>query len=99
MITNNFSIRQWVSRFFNPVRPRRRASLRAKPPARYRPWVEALEDRLVPALDITAQDIIIDETAGLQKDDVNSSPPPNLTVQYLLGLDGSGGLPSPEVAF
>ncbi|BCG71249.1 hypothetical protein MesoLj113a_24070 [Mesorhizobium sp. 113-1-2] len=53
------------------------------------------------ALDITTQDIIIDETTGLQDDDVNSSVPPhnNATVQYLLGLDAAGGLPSPEVAF
>ena len=54
------------------------------------------------ALDIAAQDIIIDETTGLQDDDVNSSVPPystNTTLQYLLGLDGPGGLTSPEVAF
>ena len=53
------------------------------------------------ALDIVAQDIIIDETTGLQDDDVNSSVPPhtNATVQYLLSLDGPGGLTSPEVAF
>ena len=54
------------------------------------------------ALDIVAQDIIIDETTGLQDDDVNSSVPPystNTTLQYLLGLDSPGGLTSPEVAF
>src|SRR5215831_14477680 len=54
------------------------------------------------ALNITAQDIIIDETTGLQKDDVNPSVPPhnNATVTYLLNLDDpSGGLPSPQVAF
>src|SRR5262249_41794205 len=53
------------------------------------------------ALNITAQDIIIDETTGLQKDDVNPSVPPhnNATVAYLLSLDGPGGLASPEVAF
>ena len=54
------------------------------------------------ALDIVAQDIIIDETTGLQDDDVNSSVPPhstNTTLQYLLGLDDPGGLTSPEVAF
>ena len=54
------------------------------------------------ALDILTQDIIIDETTGLQDDDVDSSVPPhstNTTVQYLLGLDGPGGLTSPEVAF
>jgi len=49
------------------------------------------------ALDITAQDIIIDETTGLQEDDI--APTNNSTLQYLLGLDGSGGLTSPEVAF
>ena len=53
------------------------------------------------ALDITTQDIIIDETTGLQDDDVSSAAPPhnNATVQYLLGLDAAGGLASPEVAF
>lgn len=54
------------------------------------------------ALDITAQDIIIDETTGFQDDDVDPSLPPydtNATVLYLLSLDGSGGLSSPEVAF
>ncbi|RUT90783.1 MULTISPECIES: DUF5801 repeats-in-toxin domain-containing protein [unclassified Mesorhizobium] len=54
------------------------------------------------ALDIVAQDIIIDETTGLQDDDVDSSLPPhstNATLTYLLGLDGAGGLTSPEVAF
>ncbi|SEP23240.1 hypothetical protein SAMN02990966_04552 [Rhodospirillales bacterium URHD0017] len=54
------------------------------------------------ALDIQTQDIIIDESTGLQDDDVNPSLPPfdtNTTVQYLLGLDDSGGLTSPEVAF
>ncbi|MEV8883604.1 DUF5801 repeats-in-toxin domain-containing protein, partial [Mesorhizobium ciceri] len=52
-------------------------------------------------LDITAQDIIIDETTGLQDSDVNPTVPPhnNATVSYLLGLDGPGGLTSPEVAF
>src|SRR5262245_11774556 len=54
------------------------------------------------ALDILAQDIIIDETTGLQDDDVNPSILPhstNTTLQYLLSLDGAGGLTSPEVAF
>src|SRR4051812_31464852 len=53
------------------------------------------------ALDIVTQDIIIDETTGLQDDDVDSSVAPhnNATVTYLLGLDGSGGLTSPQVAF
>ena len=53
------------------------------------------------ALDITTQDIVIDETVGIQNDDVNPTVPPhnNATVNYLLGLDGPGGLPSPEVAF
>ncbi|WP_338821646.1 DUF5801 repeats-in-toxin domain-containing protein [Bradyrhizobium septentrionale] len=53
------------------------------------------------ALDILAQDLIIDETAGLQDDDVNANLAPhnNATVQYLLGLDGAGGLASPQVAF
>ncbi|RUY18358.1 hypothetical protein EN991_04415 [Mesorhizobium sp. M7A.F.Ca.US.005.03.2.1] len=54
------------------------------------------------ALDITTQEIIIDETIGLQDDDVNPSVPPhitNTTLQYLLSLDAPGGLTSPEVAF
>jgi hypothetical protein len=54
------------------------------------------------ALDIVTQDIIIDETAGLQNDDVNPSVLPhstNTTLQYLLTLDSAGGLASPEVAF
>jgi hypothetical protein len=55
------------------------------------------------ALDIVAQNIIIDETTGLQDDDVNPLVPPhdtNTTLQYLLTLDDpSGGLTPPEVAF
>ncbi|SCB57788.1 hypothetical protein GA0061105_103245 [Rhizobium aethiopicum] len=53
------------------------------------------------ALDITTQDLIIDETANLQDDDVNPAivPHNNATVQYLLGLDATGGLTSPEVAY
>src|SRR5262245_21469552 len=65
------------------------------------------------ALDIETQDIIIDETTGLQNlqnppppaevgDDVDPSVAPhatNTTLQYLLGLDSAGGLTSPEVAF
>ncbi|RWD95270.1 DUF5801 repeats-in-toxin domain-containing protein, partial [Mesorhizobium sp.] len=54
------------------------------------------------ALDITAQDIIVDETTGLQDDDVNPAIAPyntNTTLTYLLSLDASGGLASPEVAF
>ena len=54
------------------------------------------------ALGIVTQDLIIDETAGLQnppKDDVDPSVPPhstNTTLQYLLGRDGPGGLASLE---
>ncbi|MDU0308421.1 DUF5801 repeats-in-toxin domain-containing protein [Rhizobium sp. 10PS4] len=54
------------------------------------------------ALDITTQDIIIDETTGLTDDDINPATPPhnaNTTLQYLLGLDVTGGLTSPEVAY
>ncbi|OWO96950.1 hypothetical protein B5E41_01270 [Rhizobium esperanzae] len=54
------------------------------------------------ALDITTQDLIIDETAGLQDDDINASASPhstNTTLQYMLSLDGAGGLSPPEVAF
>jgi hypothetical protein len=53
------------------------------------------------ALDIATQDIIIDESTGLQDNDVDSSVSPhnNATVQYLLSLDDPGGLASPEVAF
>ncbi|MBB4193535.1 hypothetical protein GGE45_003299 [Rhizobium aethiopicum] len=53
------------------------------------------------ALDITTQDLIIDETTGLQDDDVNPAIAPhnNATVQYLLSRDAAGGLTSPEVAY
>ncbi|TCA33664.1 hypothetical protein E0H70_08070 [Rhizobium leguminosarum bv. viciae] len=54
------------------------------------------------ALDITTQDIIIDETTGLTDDDINPSAPPhdtNTTLDYLLLLDGAGGLSTPEVAY
>ncbi|MBB4481089.1 DUF5801 repeats-in-toxin domain-containing protein [Rhizobium etli] len=54
------------------------------------------------ALDITTQDLVIDETANLQDDDIDPSLLPhsgNTTLQYMLGRDGSGGLASPEVAF
>jgi hypothetical protein len=47
------------------------------------------------ALDITAQDLIIDETTGLQDDDSSVS---NATVTYLLSLDAAGGLNPAEVA-
>src|SRR4051812_17164036 len=62
--------------------------------------LEALEDRVTPST-IVAQDIIIDETPGLQNSDVNPllAPHNNTTVQYLLSLDSPGGLTSPEVAF
>jgi hypothetical protein len=53
------------------------------------------------ALDIVTQESIIDETAGLSDDDVNSAIAPhnNSTVSYLLGRDAAGGLSSPQVAF
>ncbi|WP_287353080.1 DUF5801 repeats-in-toxin domain-containing protein, partial [Mesorhizobium sp.] len=54
------------------------------------------------ALDIVTQDIIIDETTGLQDDDIDPSVAPhstNATLLYLLSLDDAGGLTSPEVAF
>ncbi|MGZ2431166.1 DUF5801 repeats-in-toxin domain-containing protein [Rhizobium sp. BK327] len=54
------------------------------------------------ALDITTQDIVIDESANLQDDDIDPLLAPhstNTTLQYMLGLDGSGGLSSPEVAY
>jgi len=47
------------------------------------------------ALDILAQDLIVDETPGLQDDDSSVS---NSTVTYLLSLDDPGGLSSPQVA-
>lgn len=53
------------------------------------------------ALDIVTQDIIVDETTGLQNDDIDPSDPlysSDPTLQYLLSRDGPGGL-SPEVAF
>ncbi|RWN21318.1 MAG: hypothetical protein EOR94_08135 [Mesorhizobium sp.] len=53
------------------------------------------------ALDIVAQDIIIDETTGPQDDDIVVPPPPlNPTLAYLLSRDDPAtGLTSPEVAF
>ncbi|ARQ56473.1 hypothetical protein EFR00_22195 [Rhizobium sophoriradicis] len=54
------------------------------------------------ALDITTQDLVIDETPNAQDDDINPSLAPhstNTTLQYMLGRDGSGGLASPEVAY
>lgn len=53
-------------------------------------------------LDITAQDSIIDESSGRTDDDIDPSAAPhnaNGTLAYLLGLDGAGGLGSPEVAY
>ena len=51
------------------------------------------------ALDIVTQDSVIDETAGVQDDDLlNPGSSSNATLQYLLSLDPPGGLP-PEVAF
>src|SRR5215217_1686020 len=44
----------------------------------------------------------LDETTGLQDDDGDRSLAPhqsNTTLTYLLGLNGAGGLTSPEVAF
>jgi len=54
------------------------------------------------ALDITALDLIVDETTGLQDSDVDATNPPystNATVSYLLGLDAPGGLTAPQVAY
>lgn len=54
------------------------------------------------ALDLTTQDIICDETTGLQDSDVDPTVSPhdaNATLAYLLTLDGAGGLSSPQVAF
>ncbi|RWP90867.1 MAG: hypothetical protein EOR12_10355 [Mesorhizobium sp.] len=53
------------------------------------------------ALDIVAQDIIIDETTGPQDDDIVVPPPPlDPTLAYLLSRDDPAtGLTSPEVAF
>src|SRR5262249_39030496 len=43
----------------------------------YRPWLEALEDRLAPALTVTltGTTVTLDETAGLQNDDTNTALP------------------------
>ncbi|RWP29576.1 DUF5801 repeats-in-toxin domain-containing protein [Mesorhizobium sp.] len=51
------------------------------------------------ALDIVTQDIIVDETTGIQDDDIDPSGSTNATLLYLLSLDDAGGLTSPEVAF
>ncbi|MBZ9726972.1 DUF5801 domain-containing protein [Mesorhizobium sp. CO1-1-11] len=52
------------------------------------------------ALDILAQDIIIDETTGLQQpSEIDPTGNSNGTLLYLLSRDGAGGLASPQVAF
>ncbi|RWQ28517.1 DUF5801 repeats-in-toxin domain-containing protein [Mesorhizobium sp.] len=51
------------------------------------------------ALDIVTQDIIVDETTGIQDDDIDPSGSTNATLLYLLSLDDAGGMTSPEVAF
>ena len=57
------------------------------------------------ALDITALDIVIDESTGKTDNDVaDLTVAPHSTVNdplldYLLGLDSAGGLASPEVAY
>ncbi|TPJ36041.1 DUF5801 repeats-in-toxin domain-containing protein [Mesorhizobium sp. B2-6-5] len=51
-------------------------------------------------LDITAQDIIVDETTGLQQpSEIDPTGNSNPTLVYLLSRDGAGGLASPQVAF
>lgn len=51
------------------------------------------------ALDITTQNIVIDETSLFQDDDIDASLDNNATLAYLLSLDSPGGLTSPEVAY
>ena len=56
------------------------------------------------ALDITALDIVIDESTDKTDNDVATNVAPhnttnNTIVQYLLGLDAAGGLTTPEVAY
>ena len=51
---------------------------------------------------LTPQDIITDETAGLQKLDIDPTIAPfstNTTLQFLLGLDSPGGLSALQVSF
>src|SRR5262245_51492643 len=75
---NIASIRQRLtSRLFNLFRPRRRASQRTGPPARFRPRLEALEDRTVPSLTVTltGTTVTLDESAGLQNDDTSNLLP------------------------
>src|SRR5262245_31414506 len=102
-----FSIRQRFSRFFNPFRPRRRASQQTGPPARFRPWLEALEDRWVPATTININgSVTLDESLGFQNigspasEDANDSDVTLATLQSgastfsnrLFNTSANGGL-------
>src|SRR5688500_7657002 len=58
---------------FSP-RPRQKTS---RKPAAFRPRLEVLDDRTVPALiiDLTGATVTLDETAGLQNDDTSAALP------------------------
>src|SRR5262245_9718757 len=80
---------RWFSRFFNPFRPRRRVPLAAGRRARFRPRVEPLEDRWVPATTITINGAVtLDESPLFQNsgvaagsEDNNDSDVPLTTLQ------------------
>jgi hypothetical protein len=70
-MTTPSTSRSLISRFFDQFRKPRRDRRRNKPPARFRPRLEALEVRVVPAVPedlITSTGLTVthDETAGLQ---------------------------------
>ena len=56
--------RRPISTLLDLFRGRRRRPERKSPLARSRPRLEALEERLAPALTILAQNITLDETPG-----------------------------------
>jgi len=71
---NITTIRQGLtSRLFNLIRPRHRVPLGAGRRARFRPWMEGLEDRCVPATITINGSVTLDESLGLQN--IGSSAP------------------------
>jgi hypothetical protein len=81
-----------MSRFFNPLRKRSQRAKKKWP--HFRPRLEALEDRLAPALSVTltGTTVTLDETAGLQNDDTNA-PLPTAFSDRLAAL----GAPATEI--
>src|SRR5262245_6141250 len=82
-MTASTARRRSVFAIFNPFGKPRRGEKKRWPRRPYRPWLEALENRLAPALTINVVGTTqIDETSGLQGDDV----------QYL-GVHQNDGVP------